>query len=185
MPSYIVRSEGPIQVKKVERPDWELPDWRPGSPDIGLPGEPEVPDTGGPGRPTLPPIPPRDEWPPLPPLPELPPDWRERLEEYLGSLSPEHPWVPIPGGPEVEPPPVWPPINIPDLPDFSGKTLALALVYVSRRVAKWRWVLIDHEKTKDRIQKIKDHIKDKLPAGGVGGRPPERPQPGTPGAQPR
>lgn len=175
MPKYIVSSEGPISVREVNKPEWERPDWRP---ETGLPG---VPDTGGPGRPPwadweVPPIPPRDEWPPLPPGlgDDLRDRWAERFPPSPGlpiPPTPEFPMVPVEPDPDV--PEIWPPIR-PDFPDLSGKTLALALVYVSRRVARWHWVIIDHQEVKDKIKKIKD----KLPAGGIGGRPPARPEPG-------
>jgi hypothetical protein len=170
MPKYVVSSDTPIKVRELERPD--RPDW--GSPENPwVPGEGggEYPDTGfPPGRPGhgLPPhLPPRDEWPPLPP-------W---LEPGVGLPIPptiEHPMVPIPEGPE---PPVgiWPPIR-PELPDYSGKSLALALVFVSRRVAKWAWVVVDHDEAKEAFKKLKD----KLPAGR-----PERPITPPPGGAPR
>lgn len=173
---YVAVSEAPIHV--LERPD--LPDF--GRPEIGLPGTPEHPWVPGSGfprppegweRPELPPLPPREEWPPLPPIPELPPDWRDRLP--VGG-TPEHPIVPLPPDPEIDPPPVWPPI-IPPFPDVSDKTLALALVYISRRVAVWRWVVIDHTKAKEALKQALDAVKERLPAGGVGGRPPQRPGP--------
>jgi hypothetical protein len=178
VPKYVVSSDTPIKVRQLERPD--LPDI--GSPENPwVPGEGggEYPDTGGPGRwpgfperpgHGLPPsLPPRDEWPPLPP-------W---LEPGVGLPIPptiEHPMVPLPEGPD-EPTGIWPPIK-PELPDLSGKSLALAYVFVSRRVSKLAWVVIDHEEAKEAFQKLKD----RLPAGGVAGRPPERP---TPGGAPR
>ena len=42
------------------------------------------------------------------------------------------------------------------------------LVYVSRHKAVWTYVVIDHEEAKEAFQKLKD----RLPAGGIGGRPP-------------
>lgn len=178
MPKYLISSDSPITARELNRPD--LPDWRP---ETGLPGTPEHPWVPG-GRPTLPP---REEWPPLPPMPELPerpghglpPQWP--FPPSIGlpiPPSPEFPMVPLP--PEVDPPGIWPPVR-PELPDLSGKTLALAYVFVSRHVSKLCWVVIDHEEVKEKLQAIKD----KLPAGGVGGTPPQRPTPGTPGAQPR
>lgn len=157
MPKYIVSSEGPISVKEIGSGDGG-----------GEPSHPWVP----PSRPTLPPdwempeippIPPRDEWPPLPP-------WLEPGPGLPIPPTPEHPMVPVvpPGG--LNPPEWWPPVK-PELPDISDKTLALALVYVSRHVAKWHWVIIDHNEAKQKWQQIKD----KLPAGGIGGRPPSVP----------
>jgi hypothetical protein len=160
MPKYVVSSEGPITVKQVERPDL---------PDIGSPENPWVPGGegiwgGGIGRPGhgLPPsLPPRDEWPPLPP----------GLQPGVGlpiPPTPEFPMVPIDPDPDM--PEIWPPVR-PEFPDLSGKTLALALIFVSRHVAKWHWVVIDHEEAKKKW----NAIKGKLPAGGIGGRPPARP----------
>ena len=159
MSSYIVTSDSPISVRPIERP--ELPG--------GVPEHPWVPPGVGPEHPIVPPgeIPPPEIWPPLPPgiaLPIVP--------------SPEHPMVPIP--PEVDPPEIWPPIR-PEFPDFSGKTLTLALVFISRRIARLHWVVIDHEEAKARFKeiadKVRDHLAENLPAGGVG-RPPQRPTPG-------
>lgn len=158
MPRYIVESDTPITAEELGGGTPEHP-WVP--PGVGI--------WPGPGRP-MPPIalPPRDQWPPLPPgigLP-LPP-------------SPEHPIVPIPPDPEVEPPEIWPPVR-PEFPDLSGKSLALALIYVSRHVAKLHWVVIDHEEAKEGFEKIMEkakELKDRLPAGGAGGRPPQRPEP--------
>lgn len=179
MPKYLVSSEGPIHVREVSRPDLPdgLPDWgRPGAPDIGLPGDPDYPSTGGPplrpGHPIMPSLPPREEWPPLPPgledgLP-IPPDWGR-------------PTVPLP--PEVDPPVgIWPPVR-PEFPDLSDKSLALALIFVSRHKPVWAWVVIDHEEgkaaLKEAFDKAKQKLKDKLPAGGVAGRPPQTKPPGA------
>jgi len=171
MPKYVVSSDAPISVRALERPD--LPEWRP---ETGLPGTPEHPwvpgDEGiwGPGgRPGhgLPPhLPPRDEWPPLPP-------WLEPGVGLPIPPTPEFPMVPIPPGAGGEEG-IWPPVR-PELPDFSGKSLALAYVFVSRHVSKLVWVVIDHEAAKEAFQKVKD----KLPAGGIAGRPPQTRPPGT------
>lgn len=159
MPNYLVSSEGPISVREVSHPGEGSPShpWVPPS-RPALPPDWEMPD--------LPTLPPRDEWPPLPP-------WLHPGVGLPIPPSPEHPMVPIdpsePDGPEI-----WPPVR-PEFPDMSGKTLALALVFVSRHIAKWHWVVIDHEDAKKKWQAIKD----KLPAGGIGGRPPQTkpPQP--------
>lgn len=163
MPRYIVQSETPITARELEGGTPEHP-WVPGG------GRPTLPP--GWERPEIPPIPPRDEWPPLPP----------GLEDFLRPgvglpipPTPEHPIVPLPDE-EIDPPGIWPPIR-PDFPDLSGKSLALALIYVSRHVAKWHWVVIDHEEAKEKFDKAKQAIKDKIPAGGAGGRPPQRPEP--------
>jgi hypothetical protein len=171
MPKYIVSSDGPIHVREVNRPDMpDMPDW--GRPDIGLPGEPEMPGTGlppgRPGHPIYPVLPPRDQWPPLPP-------W---LEPGVGLPIPptiEHPIVPLP--PDIDPPVgIWPPVR-PEFPDLSDKSLALALIFVSRHKPVWAWVVIDHEEGKAAIKeafdKAKQAIKDRLPAGGIAGRPPQ------------
>ena len=156
MPKYVVSSEGPISVKEITGIG-EVP------PDQWLPGPGHPPWEPGGGLPSVPPIPPRDEWPPLPP-------WLQPGVGLPIPPSPEHPMVPIGPG-EPDGPDVWPPPR-PEFPDMSGKTLALALIFVSRHVAKWHWVVIDHEEVKRKWQAIKD----KMPAGGIIGRPP-----GTPG----
>lgn len=179
MPHYVVSSEAPISVRPVNRPD--LPDWEAGQ----LPVFPDRPSLPRPPEgwepPGLPTLPPREEWPPLPPLPERPP-WH--------GHTPEHPWVPVepdPDGPETLPP-VWPPIlpEFPGLPDLSGKTLVLARLYVSRHVNYLRWVVIDHDEARSKLQRLKEWIKGRLPAGGIGGRPPDvrPPVPGNPGQLP-
>jgi hypothetical protein len=160
MPSYVVRSDGPISVREVNRPD--MPDW-------GTPEHPWVPGgegiwggiIGRPGHPIYPVLPPRDEWPPLPP-------WLQPGVGLPIPPTPEYPMVPVdpdPGAPEI-----WPPLR-PEFPDLSGKTLALALVFVSRHVANWHWVVIDHAEAKKKWEAIKG----KIPAGGIIGRPPNRP----------
>jgi hypothetical protein len=174
MPRYVAVSEAPISV--VSRPD--LPDW--GTPENPwVPGG-EGPSTGGPplrpGHGLPPQLPPRDEWPELPPpvvRPPIPP-------------TIEHPWVPVePDTPdEIWPPPgvVWPPLRpeLPGMPDMTGKTMVLALLYVSRHAPVWRWVVIDHDGAKSFVEKVKDWAKSRLPAGGIGGRPPVRPGPPSP-----
>lgn len=169
MPHYVVSSEAPISVREVNRPDL------PGGPEV-LPPRPPWADRDWPELPPRedwPTLPPREEWPPLPPLPERPP-WH--------GHTPEHPWIPVePGEPgEPDPPPVWPPVlpEFPGLPDLSGKTLVLARFYVSRHVNFLRWVVIDHDEAKSKLQRLKEFIKGRLPAGGIGGRPPDRPMPG-------
>jgi hypothetical protein len=174
MPRYVISSDSAISARPISKPDF--PDW--GRPDIGLPGEPEYPDTGGPplrpGHGLPPMLPPREEWPPLPPF----------FQPGVGlpiPPTPDFPMVPIPpdegpstGGPDEEIG-IWPPVRN-EWPDLSDKTLALALIFVSRHVAKWHWVVIDHSAAKEAFKKIKD----KIPAGGVGGTPPARPTPGQP-----
>lgn len=162
MARYLVTSEAPISVRKLELPDLpELPE-RPTDPGYGIEG-PARPGHG------LPPhLPPREEWPELPP-------W---LQPGVGLPIPpsvEHPMVPI--DPEItDPPEIWPPVRGPiELPDFSGKTLALARIYVSRHVNYLAWVVIDHEEAKAKIKAAIDHVKSKLPAGGIVGRPPSTP----------
>lgn len=161
MPYYVVKGE----VRQVEKPN--LPDWEAGQ----LPEFPERPSfPERPGHPIYPTLPPRDEWPELPP-------W---FQPGVGLPIPptvELPWVPVPPDPEVDPPAVWPPMpgHLPDLPDLSGKTLVLARFYVSRHVNFLRWVVIDHEEAKGKIQKALEWIKAHMPAGGITGRPPQRP----------
>ena len=154
MPKYIVRSDGPIEVREVTRPT---------DPDAEVGGGPIIPD-----RPTLPPdwerptLPPREEWPPLPPF----------LQPGVGlpiPPSPEFPMVPV--DPPIDPPPIWPPV-MPELPDLSGKTLVLACFFVSRHVKKYRWVVIDHAEVKAKVEAAKQWLKDNMPAGGIVGRPP-------------
>lgn len=161
MPSYIVKSDGPIEVQEIDGGTPEHP-WVPG-------GRPSFPERPGHGLP--PSLPPRDEWPPLPP----------GLQPGVGlpiPPTPEFPMVPIPPG-EEPPVGIWPPLpSPPTLPDMSGKSLALALIYVSRHAPVLRWVVIDHEEAKERFDQAVQKIKDKLPAGGAGGTPPARPTPG-------
>lgn len=162
MPAYVITSDSPITAREVNKPD--LPDWEVG----GGPVEPPPGFWGPGGRPGqgLPPhLPPRDEWPPLPPF----------LQPGPGlpiPPTPEFPMVPI--DPEVDPPAIWPPIPAPpSLPDLSGKTLILARFYVSRQVNFLRWVVIDHEEAKTKLQKALDWLKAHMPAGGIIGRPPQ------------
>ena len=168
MPYYVVKG----QMRQVEKPDLpNLPDWEAGQlPEF--PGRPEFP--GFPERPGqgLPPqLPPKEEWPPLPPF----------LQPGVGlpiPPSPEYPMVPV-DPPIVDPPDIWPPLrpDFPEMPDLSGKTLILARFYVSRHVNFLRWVVIDHAEVKAKIEKAKQWLKDNMPAGGIGGVPPGRPQP--------
>lgn len=169
MPKYLVSSDSEISVQDVGG---------------GSPGHPWVP----PSRPTLPPdwqrpeLPPDWERPSLPPdfeLPPLPPGLAPGPGHPIPP-TPDHPWIPVdpaPEEPEVWPPPgvVWPPIrpDLPGLPDLSGKTLVLALLYVSRHAPRWGWVVIDHDEAKSFLEKVKDWLKAHWPAGGVGGRPPQ------------
>lgn len=160
MPKYIISSESPITARELNRPD--LPDWEVGGGPI-IPERPKPPEDWE--RPSLPP---REDWPPLPP-------W---FQPGVGLPIPptvEHPMVPVEPEDDIDPPDIWPPIERPSLPDLSGKTLALARIYVSRHVNFLTWVVIDHEEAKTKWQAIKAKIKDKMPAGGVGGRPPQRP----------
>lgn len=174
MPSYIVHSEGPIHVREVGHGSPEHP-WVPDEPGVGggpvLPSFPGFPERPGHGLP--PQLPPKDEWPELPP----------GLKPGVGLPIPptvEHPWVPIPEDPEVDPPEIWPPLpEMPGLPDLSGKTLILARFYVSRTVNYLRWVVVDTEETKEKAKAAIEALKSKLPAGGVAGRPPARPTPGS------
>lgn len=182
MPRYIVHSEGPISVREVHRPD--LPGW---TPETGLPGTPEHPWVPGPGfprppegweRPELPPLPPRDDL-----IDMLPPGLKPGPGHPIPPM-PDHPWIPVdpaPEEPEIWPPPgvVWPPLRpeFPGLPDMTGKTLVLALLYVSRTAPRWGWVVIDHDAAKGFVQRVKEWLKARLPAGGVAGRPPQRPGP--------
>lgn len=144
MPKYIVSSEGPISVKEVPGlPD--MPDW-------GDPVHPIAPPGGRPGHPiypVVPPIPPRDEWPPLPP-------WLQPGVGLPIPPTPEHPMVPIAPG-EPDGPDIWPPPR-PEFPDMSGKSLVLALLYVSRHEPKYAWVVVDHEEVKKKWQAVKDKI---------------------------
>lgn len=146
MPAYVVKSDSPIQVREIEGG--------------GTPEHPWVP----PSRPELPPLPPRDEWPPLPP-------W---LQPGVGLPIPptvELPMVPVPPGDGDEEVGIWPPVK-PELPDLSGKTLALALIYVSRHVARWHWIVIDNEAAKERFKELV-------------GKLPKPEHPIAPGAQPK
>lgn len=152
MPYYIVKGE----MREVEKPN--LPDWEIGGGPI-LPERPSFPERPGHGLP--PTLPPKDEWPELPPF----------LKPGVGLPIPptvELPWVPV--DPEVDPPGIWPPLpKPPELPDLSGKTLVLARFYVSRHVNFLRWVVIDHEEAKGKLQKAMEWLKANMPA--IPGRP--------------
>lgn len=174
MPHYVVSSEGPIAVREVHRPS--LPEgWEP--PEVGggpiIPERPSFPERPGHGLPPY--LPPREEWPELPPGFKPPEGW-ERPD-----WKPEHPWVPGDGGEpgEPEPPSIWPPLrpDRPGLPDMTGKTWVLGLLYVSRYAPVYRWVLIDHDEAKSKLTRFVEWVKSKLPAGGIVGRPPQRPGP--------
>lgn len=150
MHKYVVSSESPIHAEEVNGPSpgepghpWVPPGWT----------KPEWPER--PAHPWIPSLPPRDEWPSLPP-------WFGPGVGLPIPPSPEFPMVPVPPG-EPDGPDIWPPVR-PEFPDLGGKTLALALIYVSRHVAKWHWVIIDHEEFKTKWQAIKD----KLPKPGQG-----------------
>lgn len=162
MPSYVVRSDSAIEVREIDGGSPEHP-WVP-------PSRPSLPPDWQ--RPELPDLPPRDQWPPLPPF----------FQPGVGlpiPPTPEFPMVPIPPGEGDGEEGVWPPIpSPPTLPDLSGKSLALAVIYLSRHVKVVRWVVIDHEEAKEKFQQAVDKVKGKLPAGGVGGTPPQRPTPG-------
>ena len=175
--------------------------WHPGAhPGQGLPpgiDEPEIQPPGEDGedgedddlgfwgghRPSrpghgLPPsLPPRDEWPALPP-------W---LDERPGQglplpipPRPGAPTIPLPPDPEIdELPEIWPPLpggpGFPGIPDLGGKTLALVTIHVSRRVHFVRWMVIDHAEAKSKVQRAVEWLKSRMPAGGIAGRPPQRP----------
>lgn len=161
MPRYVVSSDAPIHVHPIERPEWPV------DPDYGIEGP------ARPGHGLPPQLPPKDEWPELPP-------W---FQPGVGLPIPptvEHPWVPIPPDPEVtDPPEIWPPLpEMPSLPDLSGKTLILARFYVSRHVNFLRWIVVDTDEALDKAKAALEAIKGKLPAGGVGGRPPQTRPPG-------
>ena len=131
-----------------------------------------VREVSRPELPPLPELPPREEWPPVPP-------WFGGGGGLPIPPSPEFPWVPIPPGPDIDPPEIWPPLpSRPELPDLSGKTLILATFHVSRYVHLTRYVVIDHEQAKGKIEKALQWLKDHMPAGGIPGRPPQRPGPG-------
>jgi hypothetical protein len=190
MPSYVVRSESPITVRAVERPD--LPGWAPEHPWVpGDGGGDERPDTGGPGGwPGLPERPGRPIYPVLPSRDDLIDMLPPGLKPGVGlpiPPTPDHPWVPVepdPEHPEVWPPPgvVWPPLRPerPGMPDLSGKTLMAGAFYVSglHRPPVWGYIVIDHDAAKGFVQRVKEWITARLPAGGAAGRPPARPQPG-------
>jgi hypothetical protein len=166
MPKFVAVSNAPIRVfDRSDLPDLpDLPDFeRPG---IG--GGPVLPE-----RPEIPTLPPREEWP------ALPPDWRDHL-----PVLPDwgHPSIPLPPTDPTEPPVLppgvtWPP-DLPELPDISGKTLCLARIYVSRHVNVLRWIVLDSEAAKAAFKAAAEKLKGRLPAGGIAGRPPARPQPG-------
>lgn len=165
MPKYVVSSDSEISVREIEGGSPEHP-WVPG----GRPEFPGFPERPGHGLP--PTLPPKDEWPPLPP-------WFQPGVGLPIPPTPEFPMVPIPpgegeGGGEEG---IWPPIPTPPtLPDLSGKSLALAVIYLSRHVSVVRWVVIDHEEAKEKFEALKG----RLPAGGIAGRPPQTKPPVAP-----
>jgi hypothetical protein len=155
-----------------------------GRPDQGLPGEEEdhTPDWGIPEGelPEVePPDPPIGIWPPL--TPEQPwrpiPSWPERPSTGPVPTPPQPPAGGIGGRPPDRPGPgpgdgeaghlpvlppgmIWPPLP----PDVHGKYLALVLVAGMPGV-KYRYVVVDAD------------ARPQPPAGGIGGRPPARPEP--------
>lgn len=154
MPKYIISSDSPITARAISglHPDQGLP-WpeRPVDPGYGVEGgngdgeAGQLPSSPGfPERPAHPWIPPLPEWPPLPPgiaLP-IPP-------------TPSHPIAPLP--PDVDPPTVWPPLK-PEFPDMSGKSIVLALLWVSRHEPVWGWVVVDHEEAKEAFKEAVEKI---------------------------
>lgn len=146
-------------LRQVRRPG------RPGRPDIGLPEEEDGPEVQPPEG-ELPEDPP-GVWPPLegPDFPLFPVDPDEGGGEGggEGGFEPGEIWPPIrpPGGekPSLPRPPVAP-----------GQPLPKRLFFAACRIPGygWRWVVVDLNKV---------HRPD-LPAGGLPGRPPQRPGPG-------
>ena len=53
--------------------------------------------------------------------------------------------------------------------------MVLVTIHVSRKVNFVRWMVIDHEEAKSKLEKFLAYVKGKLPAGGIVGRPPGRP----------
>lgn len=143
--------------------------WRPGRPDVGLPGE-EEDQTPGWGLP-------EGEGPEVEPpdIPDPPGIWPP-LE------GPDFPIFPVPPGGEGpwEPGEVWPPIRPPGggerperpsaPPGQPGQPLPKRLFFAACRIPEygWRWVVVD-------LNAI--HRPD-WPAGGIGGRPPQTRPPG-------
>lgn len=174
MPKYVVTSDTPITAQEVGGGGegiWGPTDPRPG---WGLPKPPGFPER--PAHPIYPTIPPRDEWPPLPPLGDrFPPGVSLPIPP-----TPEHPIAPLPDDPDIDPPTVWPPVrpDFPELPDMSGKSLVLALLYVSRHEPVWAWVVIDHEEAKEKIKTLVEKWKNRVtdPGYGVEGPPPREPK---------
>ena len=171
MPAYVVRSESPIEVRELSRPELP-PGWEP--PTVG--GGPIIPP-----RPSLPPDWGRPELPPDFEFPEFPPGFRPP-EGWRPDWKPSHPIYPVepeePG--EPDPPEIWPPLRpeLPGMPDMTGKTAILALLFVSRHAPVYRWVIIDHDEVKTKLEAFIAWLRSKLPAGGIIGRPPQRPTPG-------
>lgn len=152
MPKYIITSDSPIHAREIPGRDDDA--------EIGggpiIPERPSLPTPPeGWERPTLPP---KDEWPPLPP-------WLQPGVGLPIPPTPEHPMVPV--EPEVtDPPEIWPPIRVPpEMPDLSGKTLALVRVFVSRHVNYLAWVLIDNEEAKAKAKAALEALKAKFPQG--------------------
>lgn len=165
----LARIAGYVRLRRVRRP---------GRPDQGLPGEEEdmTPDwgleEGEPPQVEPPeelPDPPPGIWPPL--TPEQPwrpiPEWPERPSTGpvpsppAGGVGGRPPERPHPGEPDEELPPgtIWPPLP----PGVHGKFLALVLIGGGGHGAHYRYVVVDADA--------------RPPAGGIGGRPPARPEP--------
>lgn len=185
MPRYILHGT----VRALGRPGHGLP-WpeRPVDPGWGIPEGEGGGDEGIGGGPILP------EWPERPgrPIYPVPPSRDDLIDMLPPGLkpgvglpippTPEHPWVPVdphPEEPEIWPPPgvIWPPLRPerPGMPDMTGKTLVAGAFYVSGfdRPPVWGYVVIDHDEAKNFFHKMVAWVKSKLPAGGIGGRPPQ------------
>jgi hypothetical protein len=145
--------EGP----EVEPPDVDVPDppagiWPPLTPEN--PWRPIDPGFGV-GRPERP----SQGLPPTPPTPPA---------GGVGGRPPERPQPGEPGGeapehlPALPPGTIWPPLP----PGVHGHFLALVLIGGGGHGAHYRYVVVDADA--------------RPPAGGIGGRPPQRPGPGEP-----
>lgn len=65
--------------------------------------------------------------------------------------------VPIDPPEEIDPPTIWPPLR-PEFPELGGKTLALAMIFVSKHVAKLHWIVVDNDDAKEKWEKIKEAL---------------------------
>jgi hypothetical protein len=164
-------------LRRGHRPGQGLPGEGEGpvDPDYGIEeGEPpqiEPPDVPDPPSGIWPPLTPEHPWRPIPSWPERPGHGLPPGAPPAGGVGGRPPERPGPGEPDEELPPgsIWPPLP----PGVHGKFLALVLIGGGGRGLHYRYVVVDAD------------ARPEPPAGGIGGRPPDRPGPGTPPREPK